>query len=161
MPIIYTPTEGDAIMAYSKLFRRPEVQIPRPIALTYRLAFSTLRMPTRQRTVSALGGTQKTSITLSSLTAKRSLVSVTKALKVSASHRPNCCLLSPSSLADCSVLMTLCAGINPNRTLPVILDVGTEVLLPILSQLMVERGIVEQQPLSRIEEEARDRQGIR
>jgi hypothetical protein len=88
------------------------------------------------------------------------LASVTKALKASASHRPNCCSLSPSSLADCSVLMTLCAGINPNRTLPVILDVGTEVLLPIPSHLMVERGIIEQQPLSRIEEEACNRKGI-
>ena len=33
----------------------------------------------------------------------------------------------PSYLLTASVLMTLCAGINPNRTLPVILDVGTNV----------------------------------
>ena len=33
--------------------------------------------------------------------------------------------------ANESVLMTLCAGIHPNRTIPVILDVGTDVFATI------------------------------
>jgi malic enzyme len=75
-------------------------------------------------------------------------------------------LLPPLSLffdplADFSVLMTLCAGINPNRVLPVVLDVGTNVRPPLgVFKLMIERRIVEQQPLSRLETQACYRERI-
>ncbi|OLL24973.1 NAD-dependent malic enzyme, mitochondrial [Neolecta irregularis DAH-3] len=94
MPIIYTPTEGEAIQHYSRQFRRPEgcfLNIDEPEKVEDELRawgdrddIDYIIVTDSEEGVGGIG------------------ISIAKL-----------------------VLMTLCAGLHPNRTIPVVLDVGT------------------------------------
>ncbi|KAF4980723.1 hypothetical protein FDECE_17825 [Fusarium decemcellulare] len=89
MSIVYTPTEGDAIQNYSRLFRRPEgcyLNIQEQDQVHENLA--QWGNPEDIDYIVGVGGI---------------LISVAKL-----------------------VLTTLCGGVHPNRTLPVVLDCGTD-----------------------------------
>ncbi|GEQ68228.1 hypothetical protein JCM33374_g1895 [Metschnikowia sp. JCM 33374] len=101
LPIIYTPTEGDAIANYSHRFRKPEgcfLDINSPESIDERLATY---------------GEEKDIDYI--------VVSDGEGILGIGDQGVGGVRISIAKLG----LMTLCAGIHPGRTLPVILDVGT------------------------------------
>lgn len=101
LPIIYTPTEGDAIAAYSHRFRKPEgcfLDIEHPDSIDERLA---------------LYGEDKDIDYI--------VVSDGEGILGIGDQGVGGIRISIAKLG----LMTLCAGIHPGRVLPVVLDVGT------------------------------------
>lgn len=101
--IIYTPTQGDAIEAYSKLFRRPEgcfLDITKPSVeeITKRLA--------------TYGDAEDIDYIV---------VSDGESILGIGDQGTGGIGISVAKLA----LMTLCAGIHPDRVIPVVLDTGT------------------------------------
>ncbi|KAK4064660.1 hypothetical protein Trihar35433_8177 [Trichoderma harzianum] len=87
--VVYTPTEGDAIQNYSRLFRRPEG------------CFLNINHPENVEQDLALWGT---------------------ADDVDYICGVGGILISGAKLT----LASLCAGVHPNRTLPVVMDCGTD-----------------------------------
>lgn len=117
-PIIYTPTEGDAIAAYSKLFRRSEG------------CFLNIDDIDRVEDNMAIWGEPD----------DIDVIVVSDGEQVSRSYPENAALTDDMDkilgIGDQGVgailisvaklvIYTLCAGINPARTLPVVLDCGT------------------------------------
>ncbi|AET41103.1 malate dehydrogenase (oxaloacetate-decarboxylating) Ecym_7259 [Eremothecium cymbalariae DBVPG len=101
VPIIYTPTEGDAIAAYSHRFRRPEgvfLDITEPDSIEHRLA--------------AYGENKDIDYIV---------VSDGEGILGIGDQGIGGIRIAISKLA----LMTLCGGIHPGRVMPVTLDVGT------------------------------------
>ncbi|CDO77270.1 hypothetical protein BN946_scf184753.g20 [Trametes cinnabarina] len=99
IPIIYTPTQGDAIANYSHLFRRSEglyLTFPEQDAMEEDF----LNSPR-----------DATSSSLSSRTLKQSWASATKGIGIATAK---------------SAIYTLLGGMDPSKTLPVVLDVGTD-----------------------------------
>ncbi|PNP55315.1 hypothetical protein THARTR1_04457 [Trichoderma harzianum] len=92
--VVYTPTEGDAIQNYSRLFRRPEG------------CFLDINHPENVEPDLALWGTAD----------DVDYICVTGMVGVGG------ILISGAKLT----LASLCAGVHPNRTLPVVLDCGTD-----------------------------------
>ncbi|AQZ12410.1 MAE1 (YKL029C) [Zygosaccharomyces parabailii] len=101
VPIIYTPTEGDAIAAYSHRFRRPEgifLDITEPDSV--------------ERRVSVYGSDKDVDYIV--VTDSEGILGI-------GDQGIGGIRIAISKLA----LMTLCAGIHPGRVMPVCLDVGT------------------------------------
>ncbi|KAL2168565.1 hypothetical protein VTG60DRAFT_7170 [Thermothelomyces hinnuleus] len=100
--VVYTPTEGDAIQNYSRLFRRPQG------------LFLNIHDVGRVRHDLSLWGTAD----------DIDYIVVTDGEEILGIGDQGCggILISIAKLA----LMTLCAGIHPNRVLPVVLDCGTD-----------------------------------
>lgn len=103
--IIYTPTEGDAIENYSRIFRRPDgcfLSIKHPDEVEERLSkFVRKEDPD--------GGVDYI------------VVSDGEEILGIGDQGIGGILISVAKLA----LMTICAGLHPDRTLPVVLDTGT------------------------------------
>ncbi|KAL3605961.1 NAD-dependent malic enzyme, mitochondrial [Fusarium poae] len=102
MSIVYTPTEGDAIQNYSRLFRRPEgcyLNIQDPDHVEHNLA--------------QWGNPEDIDYIV---------VSDGEEILGIGDQGVGGILISVAKL----VLTTLCAGVHPNRTLPVVLDCGTD-----------------------------------
>ncbi|KAF2765623.1 hypothetical protein EJ03DRAFT_279624 [Teratosphaeria nubilosa] len=100
-PIIYTPTEGEAIQDYSRLFRKPEgvfLTIDQPDAMEQALD----RAPSDEVDIIVVSDGEQI-LGIGDQGVGGILISVAKL-----------------------VIYTLCAGIHPSRTLPVVLDVGTD-----------------------------------
>ena len=102
MPIIYTPTEGSAIANYSRLFRGPE-----GIFLTIEKADE------MEGDFEQVADSDDIDIIV---------VSDGEQILGIGDQGVGGVLISIAKL----VLYTLCAGIHPNRTLPVVLDCGTD-----------------------------------
>ena len=100
-PIIYTPTEGEAIANYSKLFRRPEG------------CFLNVNEPEKVEEHLGQWGTAEDIDVI--------VVSDGEQILGIGDQGVGGILISVAKL----VLYTLCAGIHPHRTLPVVLDCGT------------------------------------
>ncbi|OAP59726.1 malate dehydrogenase (oxaloacetate-decarboxylating) [Fonsecaea erecta] len=104
--IIYTPTEGDAIENYSRIFRRPDgcfLSIKHPDEVEERLSkFVQQKDPE--------GGVDYI------------VVSDGEEILGIGDQGVGGILISVAKLA----LMTICGGMHPNRTLPVVLDTGTD-----------------------------------
>ena len=101
-PIIYTPTEGDAIANYSRLFRRPEG------------CFLTIDRPDEiQEILNRFG--EADDIDIIAVSDGEQILGI-------GDQGVGGILISIAKL----VIYTLCAGIHPNRVLPVVLDVGTD-----------------------------------
>lgn len=100
--IIYTPTEGDAIQNYSKLFRRPEG------------CFLNINDVDRVYDDLAQWGSPD-DVDYIVVTDGEEILGI-------GDQGVGGILISVAKL----VLTTLCAGIHPNRTLPVVLDCGTD-----------------------------------
>ena len=116
--IIYTPTEGDAIQNYSRLFRRPEgcflnifdqdrvednlAQFGDPDDIDYIV----------------VSDGEEVDSTFHSM-----LLLIPAQILGIGDQGVGGILISVAKL----VLTTLCAGIHPSRTLPVVLDCGTDV----------------------------------
>lgn len=101
LPIIYTPTEGDAIAAYSHRFRKPEgcfLDIRNPESIDERLS---------------VYGEDKDIDYI--------VVSDGEGILGIGDQGVGGIRIAIAKLG----LMTLCAGVHPARTLPVVLDVGT------------------------------------
>jgi malate dehydrogenase (oxaloacetate-decarboxylating) len=100
--VIYTPTEGDAIENYSRLFRQPHgcyLAIDEPANV--------------ERNLSKFAGPEDIDYIV---------VSDGEEILGIGDQGVGGVLISVAKL----VLTTACAGIHPNRTLPVILDTGTD-----------------------------------
>ncbi|RKL13878.1 hypothetical protein BFJ68_g6696 [Fusarium oxysporum] len=102
MSIIYTPTEGDAIQNYSRLFRRPEG------------CYLNIRDPDHVHHNLAQWGNPEDIDYI--------VVSDGEEILGIGDQGVGGILISVAKL----VLTTLCAGVHPNRTLPVVLDCGTD-----------------------------------
>lgn len=101
-PIIYTPTEGDAIADYSELFRRPEG------------CFLDITQPDNiEKALDRYGSAEDIDAIV---------VSDGEQILGIGDQGVGAILISIAKL----VIYTLCAGIHPNRVLPVVLDVGTD-----------------------------------
>ncbi|KAK3309380.1 uncharacterized protein B0T15DRAFT_1776 [Chaetomium strumarium] len=100
--VVYTPTEGDAIQNYSRIFRRPEG------------LFLNIHDIDRVHHDLSLWGTAE----------DVDYIVVTDGEEILGIGDQGCggILISIAKL----VLMTICAGIHPNRVLPVVLDCGTD-----------------------------------
>jgi len=99
--IVYTPTEGEAIANFSRLFRRPEG------------CFLTIEdMDRIEDNVAQFGPSEDIDVIV---------VSDGEQILGIGDQGVGGILISIAKL----VLYTLCAGIHPNRTLPVVLDCGT------------------------------------
>jgi malate dehydrogenase (oxaloacetate-decarboxylating) len=101
-PIIYTPTEGEAIQNFSRLFRRPEG-----------LFLNILEQDEIEDNMKAWGHSEDIDYIV---------VSDGEEILGIGDQGVGGILISVAKL----VLCTLCAGIHPNRTLPVVLDCGTD-----------------------------------
>lgn len=101
-PVIYTPTEGDAIQNYSRLFRRPEG------------CFLNIDDVDRVYEDLSQWGTPE-DIDYIVVTDGEEILGI-------GDQGVGGILISIAKL----VLTTLCAGIHPNRTLAVVLDCGTD-----------------------------------
>lgn len=101
-PVIYTPTEGEAIQNYSRLFRRPEG------------CFLSINNQARIRHDLAQFG-QPADIDYIVVSDGEEILGI-------GDQGVGAILISVAKL----VLATTCAGIHPNRTLPVVLDCGTD-----------------------------------
>ncbi|KAH7355692.1 hypothetical protein BKA66DRAFT_429756 [Pyrenochaeta sp. MPI-SDFR-AT-0127] len=100
--VIYTPTEGDAIADYSRLFRRPEG------------CFLNIDDADRiEDDISQWGNPEDIDIIV---------VSDGQQILGIGDQGVGAILISVAKL----VIYTLCAGIHPSRTLPVVLDCGTD-----------------------------------
>ncbi|KAG2419831.1 hypothetical protein HFD88_004628 [Aspergillus terreus] len=100
--VIYTPTEGDAIQNYSRLFRRPEG------------CFLAINDQDRiEESLSNFGGGEDIDYIV---------VSDGEEILGIGDQGVGAILISVAKL----VLSTLCAGIHPSRQLPVVLDCGTD-----------------------------------
>ncbi|KAK4096983.1 malic-domain-containing protein [Parathielavia hyrcaniae] len=100
--VVYTPTEGEAIQNYSRTFRRPEG------------VFLNIHDIDRVHHDLSLWGTPE----------DIDYIVVTDGEEILGIGDQGCggILISIAKL----VLMTICAGIHPNRVLPVVLDCGTD-----------------------------------
>ncbi|KAF5027725.1 hypothetical protein F66182_209 [Fusarium sp. NRRL 66182] len=102
MSIVYTPTEGDAIQNYSRLFRRPEG------------CYLNIRDPDHVHHNLAQWGNPEDIDYI--------VVSDGEEILGIGDQGVGGILISVAKL----VLTTICAGVHPNRTLPVVLDCGTD-----------------------------------
>ncbi|KAL5450831.1 hypothetical protein PMIN07_001360 [Paraphaeosphaeria minitans] len=100
--IIYTPTEGDAIAKYSGLFRKPEG-----------CYLDIEHMDRIEGDVDQFGGKDDVDVIV---------VSDGEQILGIGDQGVGAILISVAKL----VIYTLCAGIHPDRTLPVVLDCGTD-----------------------------------
>lgn len=101
-PIIYTPTEGTAIAKYSKLFRSPEG------------VFLTINQSDEIDDDLANSEVSDNDIDIVTVSDGEQILGI-------GDQGVGGILIAVAKL----VLYTLCAGIHPNRTLPVVLDCGT------------------------------------
>lgn len=101
-PIIYTPTEGDAIANYSRLFRKPEG------------CFLTIDKPDDIESILDRRASPD-DIDIIAVSDGEQILGI-------GDQGVGGILISIAKL----VIYTLCAGIHPSRTLPVILDTGTD-----------------------------------
>ena len=102
-PIVYTPTEGEAIENYSRIFRKPEgcfLRIDQQDLVENNLA--------------QWGGSSDIDYIV--VTDGEEILGI-------GDQGVGGSLISAAKL----LITTLCAGVHPNRTLPVVLDVGTDV----------------------------------
>lgn len=119
-PIVYTPTEATAIENYSRIFRKPEgcfLSIDKPEEMEQYLA--NWGSPDDVDYIVVTDGEEILGIGDQGVGGI--LISVAKLL-----------------------LTTLCAGINPARVLPVVLDVGTNVRSFFSSNVLIRRLILEE-----------------
>ncbi|KAL6877105.1 malate dehydrogenase [Trichoderma novae-zelandiae] len=100
--VVYTPTEGDAIQNYSRLFRRPEG------------CFLNINHPELVEQDLALWGTAD-DVDYICVTDGEEILGI-------GDQGVGGILISGAKLT----LASLCAGVHPNRTLPVVLDCGTD-----------------------------------
>jgi malic enzyme len=114
--VIYTPTEGDAIADYSRLFRRPEGCF--------------LNIGDADRVVDDInqwGNPEDIDLIV---------VSDGEQILGIGDQGVGAILISVAKL----VIYTLCAGVHPSRTLPVVLDCGTDVSVCGLGVCTVLKG---------------------
>ncbi|KAM0258465.1 hypothetical protein ACHAQJ_003804 [Trichoderma viride] len=100
--VVYTPTEGDAIQNYSRLFRRPEG------------CFLDINHPENVEQDLALWGTPD-DVDYICVTDGEEILGI-------GDQGAGGILISGAKLT----LASLCAGVHPSRTLPVVLDCGTD-----------------------------------
>ncbi|EHK39932.1 hypothetical protein TRIATDRAFT_268498 [Trichoderma atroviride IMI 206040] len=100
--VVYTPTEGDAIQNYSRLFRRPEG------------CFLDINHPERVESDLALWGTPD-DVDYICVTDGEEILGI-------GDQGVGGILISGAKLT----LASLCAGVHPSRTLPVVIDCGTD-----------------------------------
>jgi malate dehydrogenase (oxaloacetate-decarboxylating) len=128
--VIYTPTEGEAIADYSRLFRRPEG------------CFLNIGDIDRvEDDLNQWGEPEDIDVIV---------VSDGEQILGIGDQGVGAILISVAKL----VIYTLCAGIHPSRTLPVVLDCGTDVGSKSLHKMNIakpksERGTTQRRPLPR------------
>ncbi|KAK4554241.1 NAD-dependent malic enzyme, mitochondrial [Recurvomyces mirabilis] len=101
-PIIYTPTEGEAIQSYSRLFRKPEG------------CFLSIDKPDEVEAALDRWGPSE-DIDIIACSDGEQILGI-------GDQGVGGILIAVAKL----VIYSLCAGIHPNRTLPIVLDVGTD-----------------------------------